>query len=1323
MQEIEKNIQRYGRHWIQKCGTDQLDEIEANLLDSPLYSQIWTHILKTYSETLSHREKCCSTILQLLNQMENREVTSSVSSNIIRSLCLHLEKFETEFLVEIFDFCLKGIQSNSGSSTYCWQGLFPETIRTLTTKDLFRFREDEYTGTEFKDTIINLLCISNLCPSKITAITSMFNEMSLTKDQHTKIVKKLSCYIEKLSPQEVPPFIFQLIKLCKHQNIPMVFLKLQQYFNLKIYNNASFIFNKPSSSNFDAIEDREDHDILEAESMVLFHIQTATSNDYNCIKEYLNYLKNMSKSVEFILNHFQLLILFSIATKKKYEEQVFDIIRPSIVKCYNDSQKKLTSYWYSELIGTLQKPDEVFNKIIELGDREYLLEAFVNFGFALLNIGAGLGRDVIAEKQWTLGTMIILKIIKRKRIAVEIVLKNFCKQILNRNSATQHIECLYYLCKTSPFLMLEHQNYIKELIENSLENPEQVSKAKELLEAVMPMTVVSHIVRDQLILILHQCFFSRSIETSQIAIYGFVKLLSTLKFTNANLTLNQTISNSVKSGYSMYTQISLSRSTQSLSTSVLSNEAICWEILGVLKRCFTLQAEVELELYEDLFNAVQVNIELAACVLEFLWNQFIDFYVNDDESTIPIHITNITKLNDIECVLKVPLGKLIFVVAQIVVRFNNQEKYTKVLDTLCNRMANCELVHFELDDGTDLNDILPESQQKMLNLKEILNVFEALIGYKISNLAADKDNQCGMINSLYQGYSRFHHFGKNLAKPKKGKKSDKSTTDSKNQSKTSSKPFKTPDTILDFATVDKGLETLLGSSVPWATTNDANLIKTKTELHRHFLQAATHLCHKAKHFKLIDGQYYKGTYNHIESIAKTLYNRIIKRLSDYIDFDCSSAIIGLECFHSILLLMNGQFKRRLANFLSAIGGTEEELPIADHLKPILEEFENLFEASEEDLSNDQEIKKFHLAVLNNISALCSLIPSENNVLSIQVYDWLNRMTNDETIPPKVAGNFMNLVCDIHLRYKSGLALFENISTSFSNVYPPYTEEVPKTQENNETLKIVNVGTANSIILTLCSFNKTIMDDAESVIARIKSDYSIFIYAAGDDYLKKIDDLKSKEKGVTGQLCFVARILNNLTSLTLPTGGNLLDAVFKNVVQFFTTMSSLTKYFITKSSKTNQPFQAVWFEKLVRITGKQLSRTVNSFIYQLQQDPENEEQSQKKKVESTTTKSKFWRETKIPKVALEMATFGKFIWQLSTKANYDLTKYVGQGITRDYRINQQQVLEEQGNRNETQESSDHETSRDVIVSENEEVVETDDENADPSSPPAAKKTKR
>lgn len=63
-----------------------------------------------------------------------------------------------------------------------------------------------------------------------------------------------------------------------------------------------------------------------------------------------------------------------------------------------------------------------------------------------------------------------------------------------------------------------------------------------------------------------------------------------------------------------------------------------------------------------------------------------------------------------------------------------------------------------------------------------------------------------------------------------------------------------------------------------------------------------------------------------------------------------------------------------------------------------------------------------------------------------------------------------------------------------------------------------------------------------------------------------EELKVKEKGVSCQLCFVSRILTNLLKLSLPSGTTS-DGVFKNVVQLYSCLSSLTKYLISRSTQT------------------------------------------------------------------------------------------------------------------------------------------------------------
>lgn len=63
--------------------------------------------------------------------------------------------------------------------------------------------------------------------------------MPLSKDEHLSVVNKLTQSLEKLTPQEVPAFVYQMLKLCKQQNNIGLFVRLQSYFGNKVYSRLT----------------------------------------------------------------------------------------------------------------------------------------------------------------------------------------------------------------------------------------------------------------------------------------------------------------------------------------------------------------------------------------------------------------------------------------------------------------------------------------------------------------------------------------------------------------------------------------------------------------------------------------------------------------------------------------------------------------------------------------------------------------------------------------------------------------------------------------------------------------------------------------------------------------------------------------------------------------------------------------------------------------------------------------------------------------------------------------------------------------------------
>lgn len=73
-----------------------------------------------------------------------------------------------------------------------------------------------------------------------------------------------------------------------------------------------------------------------------------------------------------------------------------------------------------------------------LEDRDLVIQGLVRFAFILFGVGSALGRDIIAEKQWKLGSFILLKLVKRKRQIAPDVIQTLNDRIITGQSVNQY---------------------------------------------------------------------------------------------------------------------------------------------------------------------------------------------------------------------------------------------------------------------------------------------------------------------------------------------------------------------------------------------------------------------------------------------------------------------------------------------------------------------------------------------------------------------------------------------------------------------------------------------------------------------------------------------------------------------------------------------------------------------------------------------------------------------------------------------------------------------------------------------------------------------
>ena len=116
-----------------------------------------------------------------------------------------------------------------------------------------------------------------------------------------------------------------------------------------------------------------------------------------------------------------------------------------------------------------------------------------------------------------------------------------------------------------------------------------------MLLALIPVIKISTAFRDQTILVIRKALFSPRIETRRIAINGVLALLKYFKISSGALssTSTQSILSQSSSGLSQVAaDVHRGRS--------VSYEALCLELLGVLKRGFTGQVGVRMSLYQGI---------------------------------------------------------------------------------------------------------------------------------------------------------------------------------------------------------------------------------------------------------------------------------------------------------------------------------------------------------------------------------------------------------------------------------------------------------------------------------------------------------------------------------------------------------------------------------------------------------------------------------------------------------------------------------------------------------------------------------------------------
>nr|KAG5697291.1 hypothetical protein BaRGS_004957 [Batillaria attramentaria] len=460
-------------------------------------------------------------------------------------------------------------------------------------------------GSEFKGHVLNSLCSCKWSPQMVIHLAAMFSDMTLTSDELRFVLEKIMRQFDDLDLRDLPSLVYQLLLLSEKGHKRLILEGITSFFITKdtLARSQGNVMDSE-----DLMEDTVNTDLLrQTEGTVILHVSFAVMEQRELGQEFLKYLKAWQYScASKVLSPFNMALALSIAGMNVLNEQILEFLKSTVLRSFKDRQRHQLSYWVRE---NFPEQTDIGDLVLETvrncsSSWEHVVHGLVQLGFLLMDsFGPRLvfGRpETVITGQLTpnqaacqLGSKIILKVFKGHEIVRSDILGQVFNRVMTETSApaSHYLNLLSEMVVSAPLLLLESVGKVREVFDCLPLLPPDT--AKGLLVALLPLLKISMSLKDTLILLLRKSIFSRQLDERKIGVQGFLSILRSFRVP-----------------VDIHTQYNRS-----------SNEALCLEILGILQRCLSQQADIRLSLYQGLVDVLSRNTQLKARIMDMLRKQ------------------------------------------------------------------------------------------------------------------------------------------------------------------------------------------------------------------------------------------------------------------------------------------------------------------------------------------------------------------------------------------------------------------------------------------------------------------------------------------------------------------------------------------------------------------------------------------------------------------------------------------------------------------------------------------------------------------------------
>ncbi|XP_044774272.1 Fanconi anemia group I protein isoform X2 [Neomonachus schauinslandi] len=1153
---------------------------------------------------------CC------IHLVESGDLQKEVASEIIGLLMLEAHNFPGSLLLELAKEFISAIKEGSLTNGKSLE-LLPIILTALVAnKENLDYEKGELSGEECKKQLINTLCSGRWDQQYVIQLTSMFKDVPLTAEEVEFVVEKVLRMFSKLNLQEIPPLVYQLLVLSSKGNRRRALEGIITFFNeLDKHHNE-----EQSGDELLDLVTVPSGELRHVEGTIILHIVFAIKLDCELGRELLKHLK-AGQQGDFSNNicPFSIALLLSVTRIQRFEEQVFDLLKASVVKSFKDLQLLQGSKFLQNLVPHRSCVSTMILEVVKnsVHSWDHVTQGLVELGFILMDsygpkkildgktieTGSGLSK-IPNQHACKLGANILLETFKIHEMIRQEILEQVLNRVVTRASSpiSHFLDLLSNIIMYAPLVLQSCSSKITETFDYLSFLPLQTVQG--LLKAVQPLLKVSMSVRDSLIVVLRKAMFASQLDARKSAVAGFLLLLKNFKVLGS-------LSSSQCSQPIGVSQVHVDVHSRYNS---VANETFCLEIMDGLRRCLGQQADVRLMLYKGFYDVLRRNSQLANSIMHTLLSQLKQFYEPEPDVLPPLKLEACILTQGDQISLQEPLDHLLCCVQHCLVWYKSrvmplqqeeeeEEEFYKdledMLESITSRMIKSELEDFELDKSADFSQSSGVGIKNNICASLVMGICEVLIEYNfsISNFSKNKFEE---VLNLFMCYKKLSDILNEKAGKGKTKMANKM------------------DSVWSMKFVSD-LLTALFRVLLWRYTS----IPTS-----------------------------------VEDLGKKEKGKSI-------------SLLCLEGLQKIFSAVQQFYQPKIHHFLRALDvpdneGEEVEGSVSHRAAFQIRQFQrsllNLLSSQEEDFNSKEAL--LLVTVLSNLSRL--LEPSSPQF--VQMLSWTSKICKENNQEDaSFCKGLLNLLFSLHVLYKSPAILLRDLSQDIHGHLGDIDQDVEV--EKTDHFAIVNLRTAApTVCLLVLSQAEKVLEEVDWLITKLKGQVSQEIVS---DEASSQATLPNHpiEKAIIVQLGTLLTFFHELVQTALPSG-SCVDVLLKDLCKMYTILTALVRYYLQVCQSSGGIPKNM--EKLVKLSGSHLTPLCYSFISYIQnkksQSLKCAGEKKGKAGAVATAMARVLRETKpIPNLIFAIEQYEKFLIHLSKKSKVNLMQHMKLSTSRDFKI--------------------------------------------------------